>query len=270
MGELTARKFFYKPSLGARGEAEKWKFDEGLDQVDNRLGQEIWLGDPDYSTLSEALTKIGGGNTVLNIPAGDYNISANISMGSNITLVMYPGAVFQVAAGKNLTIGGPVFCLGSSHHFNLAPGAAVACNGPLLSLSSQPFTGSGTYTYSSAPVSLSGTAGETLSAYDLCYLKSDGKYWKADADAASTMPSIALATAPINAEATGTFIRRGLVTNSAWNWSTIGGYIYASTTPGALTQMAPSGSGDQVQIVGIAVSATQIDFDPQLILIEVP
>jgi hypothetical protein len=57
--------------------------------------------------------------------------------------------------------------------------------------------------------------------------------------------------------------------NSSWSLSAIGRYVYACTTPGGLTQVLSSGSGEQVQIVGMALSATQIDLDPQLVLVEV-
>jgi hypothetical protein len=116
---------------------------------------------------------------------------------------------------------------------------------------------------------ISGTAGENLAEHDLCYLKSDGKFWKAKADAEATMPGMVLAPSALSAEDPGDFIRRGEVTNAGWSW-TPGGLIYASeATAGALTQTAPSGSGEQLQIVGTALSATKIDFDPNMMLIEV-
>jgi hypothetical protein len=114
-----------------------------------------------------------------------------------------------------------------------------------------------------------GIAGENLVPFDLCYLNSDGKFWKACATTAATMPGLVLAGSGMNAGQSGTFIRRGQVTNGSWSWSAIGRYVYACTTPGGLTQVLSSGSGEQVQIVGMALSATQIDFDPQLVLVEV-
>ena len=45
-GTWTPNSFIYKPSTGARGEADKKTFDSGLDRVDARLGKEIWVGDP--------------------------------------------------------------------------------------------------------------------------------------------------------------------------------------------------------------------------------
>ena len=113
-----------------------------------------------------------------------------------------------------------------------------------------------------------GTAGEVLAQFDVCYLKNDGKYWKADADAAATMPVIAIATAAIGADASGVFLLMGFVRKDAWVW-TIGGLLYASTDPGALTQTAPAGTGDQVQVVGVALTADIILFCPSLVLAEV-
>ena len=59
-----------------------------------------------------------------------------------------------------------------------------------------------------------------------------------------------------------------MVCNTAWTW-TVGGLIYADTTIGGFTQTAPSGSGDQVQVVGYAVHADTMWFDPDLTLVEV-
>jgi len=47
---------------------------------------------------------------------------------------------------------------------------------------------------------------------------------------------------------------------SAWAW-TIGAPIYASTT-GVATATAPSGTGDVVQVIGIATHADRILFRP--------
>lgn len=116
---------------------------------------------------------------------------------------------------------------------------------------------------------ITGIAGEDLAPFDLCYLNSDGRFWKAWAGSAATMPGLVMAASGLTAGQSGTFIRRGRVSNGAWSWGTIGGFVYACTTPGGLRQSLLSGSGEQVQIVAIALSATQIDFDPQLVLVEV-
>ncbi len=122
---------------------------------------------------------------------------------------------------------------------------------------------------SAGPETVPGVAGEALAAYDLCFLKADGKYYKANALSVATMPGLVLAGAALAAGQSGNFIRRGQVTNSNWNWATTGGFVYAGNTSGTLTQTLPSNSGEQLQILGIAKGATQVDFEPNLLLVEV-
>jgi hypothetical protein len=106
------------------------------------------------------------------------------------------------------------------------------------------------------------TAGENLVFGDLVYIKSDGKMWKTDADAAATMPAVFMALATILADAAGLFLLpRSFVRNDAWAW-TVGGAIYASTTPGAMTQTQPSGTDDVIQVVGFATHADRMFFMP--------
>ena len=122
--------------------------------------------------------------------------------------------------------------------------------------------------HSANGIVISSVAGENLAFGDLCYRKSDGKYWKADANAASTMPGAVMALETISAAASGSFLKIGFARDDSWSW-TVGGLIYASTDAGGLTQTAPSGSGDQVQVVGYAYSATVVYFNPDGTLIEV-
>lgn len=108
--------------------------------------------------------------------------------------------------------------------------------------------------------SFEGTAGETLAQFNLVYLKSDGKYWKADADAAGTMPGVAMASDVIVADAVGVFIAPvSYVRDDTWAW-TIGAVLYASGTAGGLTETA----GTIPEIVGYAVTADVIFFYPLL------
>ncbi len=110
------------------------------------------------------------------------------------------------------------------------------------------------------------TAGENLAFGDVCYLKSDGKLWKTDADAIATMPGRFMAAATITANNTGLFLRKGYARDDTWNW-TIGGLLYVDTvTAGGMTQTPPSGSLDQVQVVGLALTADIAEFDPSHIV----
>ena len=112
------------------------------------------------------------------------------------------------------------------------------------------------------------TAGTALVLPNACYVGSDSKMEKADADAAASMPVVALATGTIAENATGEFLLLGFFRDDTWNW-TPGGLIYASCTAGELTQTAPAGTGDQVQVVGVALTADIILFNPSLELVEI-
>lgn len=112
------------------------------------------------------------------------------------------------------------------------------------------------------------TAGAALAIGNVCYVGSDGKMELTDADAAATMPGVFICTATIVEDATGVFLIRGFMRDDTWTW-TAGGTLYTSTTAGALTQTAPSGSGDQVQVIGVALSADIVYFDADLTLVEV-
>jgi len=107
-GTWSASKFFYQPALGARGATEKDNFDTGLNRVDAHLSHYKTLGDPNYSTLSEALATIGSSHITLTIPAGSVSITSNTTIPANIDLRILEGAKFDVATGVTLTINGPI------------------------------------------------------------------------------------------------------------------------------------------------------------------
>ena len=98
------------------------------------------------------------------------------------------------------------------------------------------------------------------------YMASDGNFDEADADSAATMPCTALATV------TGTgsleVLLMGFMRDDSWSW-TVGGILYVSTTAGGLTQTAPVGTGDQVQVVGYATHADRIYFQSNIAMAEV-
>jgi len=101
-------------------------------------------------------------------------------------------------------------------------------------------------------------------------IAADGNYDTSDADADTSMPCEAMALE------TGTGSKKvmfyGVVRNDTWNWSMGAGdanLLYVSTTTGELTQTAPSGASDQVQVVGWALSDDEIFFAPDLTLVEI-
>ena len=112
-------------------------------------------------------------------------------------------------------------------------------------------------------------AGEALSGGNLAYMKSDGKWWKTDADAeATTKGLLGVAIAAISANNAGRVLVFGRVSSAGWSW-TVGAPIYVSCTAGGLTETAPSGSGDQVRKIGHALSSDTIIFNPDATIIEI-
>lgn len=117
-------------------------------------------------------------------------------------------------------------------------------------------------------------AGENLTIGQLCYRKSDGKWWKADADASTTMGALAMSTGTINADATGVFLLQGFFRDDSEFDFTVGGMVYAGSgatdahTAGATNKAAPNGVGDQVQIVGYGYTADIIYFNPSTTILE--
>ncbi len=116
-------------------------------------------------------------------------------------------------------------------------------------------------------VKITGTAGEDLAFGVALYVKVDGKYWKSSASAASTMPIVAVALATISTGAAGSMLLFGTFRDDSKSW-TVGGLVYGSVSAGVLTQTAPSGSGKQVQVVGIAITSGSIILNSNYGLVE--
>ena len=114
---------------------------------------------------------------------------------------------------------------------------------------------------------ISGTAGEALAINNLVYLKTDGKFWKAKADAAGTMPAVGITTAAADAEAVVVVLLWGFIRNDdGWGGNmTIGsptGRIWVSAaTAGLATQTQPAVATNLSQGVGYAVAARIALFD---------
>lgn len=106
-------------------------------------------------------------------------------------------------------------------------------------------------------------ASEALAANDLVNVWNDAgtpKVRKADATAEGKEANgFVLASVSSTANATVYFDDRitGLTSK------TPGARQYLSTTPGAMTETPPSTAGNVIQYVGVAYSATAVDFEPQ-------
>lgn len=115
------------------------------------------------------------------------------------------------------------------------------------------------------------TANENQAFGDVCYIGSDGDATLADADAYSTSSALFMCLETVTTGNPASYLALGIARNDTWAW-TVGGLIYLSTTGttgNTLTQTAPSGTGDIVQILGVATHADRMYFKPELIQIEV-
>ena len=111
------------------------------------------------------------------------------------------------------------------------------------------------------------TAGESLVAGNLCYFKSDGKFWKVNADAEATSKGLlAICLGTIAASETGSFLLRGTYTTTGL---TTADEMFISTTAGTWTKTKPSATGDIVRFIGYALSTTALYFNPDKIYVEV-
>lgn len=102
------------------------------------------------------------------------------------------------------------------------------------------------------------------------FMAADGNLETADATNDTKMPCIALALE------TGTgskkVLFRGIMRDDSWNWTSFGavsGLIFISTTTGVLTQTAPSANNEMVQVVGFAMHADRMFFNPCLAMVKV-
>lgn len=117
-------------------------------------------------------------------------------------------------------------------------------------------------------VTIDSVAGEDMVFGDLCFFKSDNKFWKTDADAvATTEGELAIALGSITAEATGEFLKQGYIRDDSWSF-TISDINYVGTTLGNITATRPSSIGDCVRRIGYAHATNIIWFAPDLLVLE--
>jgi hypothetical protein len=126
------------------------------------------------------------------------------------------------------------------------------------------------------------TAGEALDIGECAYLKSDGKMWKARSGAGGTglisaeSMCVALCAYYCGADAEGPFLLQGFLASSVLPTYTVGETLYvpeaesgSAATPRNVPEGAsPDSTGDFVQIVGWAASASTIFFNPDFTIIE--
>ncbi len=124
-------------------------------------------------------------------------------------------------------------------------------------------------------ITASFTAGEDLVRGEVVYYKpGDSKMWKAVATAAATSKCVAMAAADVSADAAGKFLLRGfLQDNGSFPSYTAGDTLYTPEAEASSQNVpeaaAPDTDGDFVQIIGWAVDANTVYFDPDSTIVEV-
>lgn len=120
-----------------------------------------------------------------------------------------------------------------------------------------------TDTYVTGNTTDSFASGYSSSVGDLVFFGSSGKWLEVDADAVATckgLMGIALEaksdTQAMKVALPGSFVRL-----DAWNW-TVGATLYAGETLGAMQEAIPKGADAIIKVVGFAVSADVIYFNP--------
>ncbi|MFA5322823.1 MAG: hypothetical protein WC373_09135 [Smithella sp.] len=99
------------------------------------------------------------------------------------------------------------------------------------------------------------------------YIQSTGKPAAADADAAATMPAIGLiVVASTDADTPCTVLTHGVITDTDWNFTTVGATIYTSETAGSveLSVTNITDTNDVVQVLGIALHGDTLFVNPSL------
>ena len=105
------------------------------------------------------------------------------------------------------------------------------------------------------------TTGEALSAGNLVYISGTGTVLKADANAVAKA-ALGYVTASAASGAAVTVFFEGTI--SGLTGLTPGAaYFLSDTITGGVTLTIPTAAGDIVQVVGYAVSATELTFEPQ-------
>jgi hypothetical protein len=114
-------------------------------------------------------------------------------------------------------------------------------------------------------------AGEDLVFGDLVYRTTGSGggdiFMKADKSDRSSVPAMAMALATISGGSTGLFLLDGVARDDSWTWTS--GYLLYVGDYGAITDAVPSSSEEQLQIIGIALTATTIRFNPEYTIVEI-
>lgn len=116
-------------------------------------------------------------------------------------------------------------------------------------------------------ICITGTAGTTLAFGDLIYLAAADSRWElVDADSVTTcgavLTGMCVLAAAADGNATKVLLKGNIRADAAFPTFTIGANVYAGLTAGDVVTTAPSATDDVVHVVGKALTADSMYFDP--------
>lgn len=183
--------------------------------------------------------------------------------GTDSTVMTFPTTTATIArtdAGQTFT-GVQVMTTPSITTANLT-GAQQLAEGASIRLD-QTLSADGTF----SGVTIAGTAGATLAFGDLIYLAvADSRWELTDADSVTTagavLTGMCVLAAASDGDPTVILLQGNVRADANFPALTIGAPVYASTTPGDIQVAQPSGTDDVIHVVGFALTADSIYFNP--------
>jgi hypothetical protein len=176
------------------------------------------------------------------------------------TAVIWPSGILK---GANTTATPVAATAGTDY---VVPSGSVTGSSGSVALTAAP---GADHTTSGTTIQL--VAAQAQAIGDVCCINASGQATLAKADAIANASAVVMvADATIGSGATGNYLVMGVARDDTWNW-TVGGTVYLSTTGttgNTLTQTAPSAANNVIQVIGVAIHADRMLFNPSLVQVE--
>lgn len=191
-----------------------------------------------------------GGTAILTSLTAPQFTTIELGHASDTTLARVSAGVVSIEGVNILTVAGGTLTgnIQMGENTNILLDAALSADGKYSAIESQ-----------------TGTLGETVAFGEFVYLKAaDSQWYKTDADAASTAGSVMVGVCVVTGndnDSTTIMFKGNIRADSLFPTFTIGAPVYLSTTPGAVTNTAPSGTDDVVRVVGFGKTGDELFVD---------